>query len=539
MFRIGSPMLLVAGSILACQLCAGTEECLSASQKSASALLQVTRNVASTGSQHITEESSVAQIKRHAQSGNSTKSRAVGWDWVRPDPWNCGLLQVGDPRERTCPLPVDQIEGLKPESLDCGRDGTCNIEHANAFRTLQPVGALPCCPTPPFCGSPPCNPEAFVATGQVCTKRNASENLAYMKMQEVWPAYHGFGGAFELDIAKIFDTLGQPALSGNAGGFDLAIDMGANTGYYTEKMTIRKFAKNYIMIEAAPSTVDILKTRWGNDAWLQRWFTEQVSLPEGEPRPNFEIINQALSNGPGVLDLCQTEWSLSFTGCNVSIASVDSIIPSSLTPGFQAVLQNAQTAFIKVDTEGMDELVLKGMTNLLNEQRGVNEDGTPRFLVNFLQFEYSPLLKNAAKAREGFPNYDLKTVTEFLESVGFESFLIGPRFLPLSHGSWDDEFARFTEDPVNNMGRLENYPNFDRRIANWCYQEDCTTSSKPSFTSDVFAIRATHPRAADLKVALGACQESSDFDPGNFLRLPTEVFQMLLNTNDPRYAAPA
>merc|ERR1719491_2593965 len=128
----------------------------------------------------------------------------------------------------------------------------------------------------------------------------------------------------------------------------------------------------------------------------------------------------------------------------------------------------------------MDELVLRGMERLFQEQRGQNEDGTPRFLVNFLQFEYSPQLTRQAKVRAGFPSYDLKTVTQFLESMGFESFLIGPRFLPLSHGSWDDDFATFIADPRNNAGRLDAYPNFDRRIAPWCYAEDCAAKPTPT-----------------------------------------------------------
>merc|ERR1719352_753298 len=73
-----------------------------------------------------------------------------------------------------------------------------------------------------------------------------------------------------------------------------------------------------------------------------------------------------------------------------------------------------------------------------------------------------------AKDREGFQEYDLQTTTEFLESIGFETFLIGPRFLPLSHGSWNDEFKKFTEDARNNDGKIDTYPNFVGVCADWC-----------------------------------------------------------------------
>jgi len=212
----------------------------------------------------------------------------------------------------------------------------------------------------------------------------------------------------------------------------------------------------------------------------------------------------------GVLDMCQTEPSFKLKGatCTVPIASVDSLIPSKLAPALQEHFAKAQSAFLKVDTEGMDELVLRGMHALLEEKRGLYQDGSPRYLVNFFQFEYSPYLMKLAKDREGFQEYDLQTTTKFLESIGFETFLIGPRFLPLSHGSWNDEFKKFTEDARNNDGRIDTYPNFVGVCADWCGK-----LPGPSVTADIFAIRSSHPKIKEIKVALGACQESKDFDP--------------------------
>lgn len=313
----------------------------------------------------------------------------------------------------------------------------------------------------------------------------------------------------ELDTLKLIDSLGCHGKNCTEEPFDLMLDLGANTGYYTEKLTVRSFAKNYIMIEANPTTKDVLQKRWGDKQWKHDWFTQQVT--KSGRAPDFELINQALSNhSNGTLDMCQTEESFRTDRsgeCQVSIASIDDLVPAKLTPEFQEHFNQSQSAYIKIDTEGMDELVLRGMSRLLDETRGQHEDGSPRHLVNFLQFEVSPSLMQLAKQREDFQEYDIKSVTQFLESAGFETFLIGPRYLPLSHGSWDDEFMAFTNDPKNNAGKRENYPEFDDRLCSGCAKQDYE-----SFTGDVFAIRASHPRLTELKLALGACQESSDFD---------------------------
>jgi len=317
-----------------------------------------------------------------------------------------------------------------------------------------------------------------------------------MQQPDAWTAYHGWGGSFELDTSKVFDILGGcKGTDCAANPFDLVIDLGANAGLWTEKSTLRNFGKNYILVEASPNMVrDILTPHWRNATWKQRWFTRQV--PGLVKMPSFEIFNQALSNhSDGVLDLCPTQYLNS--GCTVSLATVDSLLPAKLSPAFQEHFKQAQNAFVKIDVEGMDELVMRGMENLFREQRGVDKDGNPNFLVNFLYFEFSPFLMYAAKNREGFAWYDLKSVTMFLESQGFETFMIGPRFLPLSHGSWDDEYLTLTSSPARNSnGELSSDIN----------------ATLPSFCSDIFAIRASHPRAAEIKVALGACQESKDFD---------------------------
>jgi FkbM family methyltransferase len=439
---------------------------------------------------------------------NSELPSPVLFKMIRSEAWVCDLIPVGDARHFTCGVDVES-DSLDRERITCGEDDSCSIEHANAYRTLSQIGSLPCCPTAPFCSAPSCDITFVQSSPAECTKRSAEENVAFMKQPDTWPAYHGWGGSFELDTLKLLDVIACKNGVCPPKAFDLAIDLGANTGYYSEKLTVRNIAEHYIMIEANPLLADVLRSRYNNKTWKESWFTEQVNLEDHGDMPDFLVINHALSNhSEGLLDMCQTEVSLKGTeeGCEVPIASVDHLVPHSLTDNFKDHLKNAQSAYIKIDTEGMDELVLRGMEKLLSETRGTYEDGSDRYLVNFMQFEFAPALMKLAKKREGFRRYDIKTVTKFLESIGFESFLIGPRYLPLSHGSWDDEFKTWTEDPRNNAGSRENYPDFDDSVCAWCH-----TMDEPSFTADVFVMRQTHPRNAEIKVALGACLESKDF----------------------------
>jgi len=433
---------------------------------------------------------------------------------IRSDPWVCSLLPPGDPRGITCKDPVD-IDGLNPQLLTCGRDGVCNIEHANAFRTTFAIGALPCCRTKPFCAAPACQDTDLPAPkSSVCTKRPAAENVEYMRQPQVWPAYHGWGGAFELDTLKFVDLLGcgeHPThrCSNSSTPVDLVLDLGANVGYYTEKLTARNFAKNYILIEGNPVTANVIRKRFTDEDWKRRWFSEQVPRRNGVGTPDFEVLSFALSNSSGgTVNMCETEFSFSYApgGCQRPLSSVDDLLAAELSPTFRKHFDEAREIFIKVDTEGMDELVLRGMRNVLSQLRGEYADGSPRYLVNFMQFEFAPALTLLAKKRGKYTQYDIHSVTWFLEKLGFESFVIGPRFLPLSHGSWHDDYRILTEDPENNAGVRTNYPNFDGRICPWCGDQESA-----SFTADVFVLRSSHPRATELKLALGACKESEDF----------------------------
>jgi len=461
---------------------------------------------------------------------------------IMSNPWKCDLLPEWDIyRLPTCNKNLAEA-GLHPSHLTALGNSSC--DHKSSVRMLFPIGALPCCSTMPFCSAPACAESKSIAALAVaesvgkpkqaskksevvkaaepktCTKQDAHANFAYMTSPEVWPIYHGWGGSFDLDVQKHYDilhrVLRQP---GRFEPFDLVIDVGANSGVITEKLTARGFARNYILVEAYKGMKTLFDTRFGNEDWKKRWFSEQVPQREDAQVPQLEFVNFAVSSkSEGSVDLCTSNmWSAMNNNvpCPVDKLALDDMIPGRLSENFQAIYGAAESAYVKTDVEGMDELALRGMSRLLQVRRGNYSNGEAKYLVNFMQMEFSPVLMDEFKRQaqeEGLANYDLKTMTSYLESMGFETFLMGPKYLPLSHGSWDDSFKSFMEDPQNSFGGSR-YPIFESMS---CPGPNCPTAPdyqlKNVVAADLFAVRKSHPKATRIKVALGACRESPDFD---------------------------
>lgn len=393
---------------------------------------------------------------------------------------------------------LTEFNGLHPANI------SETVPWVGSLRMLGTVGSLPCCPTPPHCTAPSCKSTASSSTNLVsttgaaltCTKYPALTNYFYMVQPNVWRAYRGAGGSFDLDVHKHWDVLGHLlTCHDNSTGhchnrepFDFSIDLGSDHGSVTEKLTVRKFARDYVLVDAWPANKQSFSLRLGDKTFLSSWYQKQVpNWPSGEDLPQFEMFSNAMSDkSGGTFDMCDGngEWKakLVTAPCPVDILAVDSILPGKLSPALQSRFSQAQSAYIKIDLDGMDQLVIDGMRGLLSELRGTHEDGSPRYLVNFMMLEYCPNCMIETKKNKGFDKYNLGTQVQLLEDLGFEVFIIGPRYLPLSHGSW-----------------TEHYNVLSTMAPNWG-------------ASDLFAMRASHPRATEIKLALGACEESQEFD---------------------------
>jgi len=337
-----------------------------------------------------------------------------------------------------------------------------------------------------------------------------------MTGQMEWPAYMAFCGGYSFDVHKHWDVLGRilgcntPQTCENAETFDLVIDLGSNFGMVTEELTNRHFAKSYIMVDAAPFAGPDFARRHGNKEWREEWFKQQVPVRMHAQVPEYEFHQFGLTNIPGTIDLCM-KFGYGKEPCPVEKASPDAIIPAKLSQDFKTKFHEAQSAFVKIDIEGYDALALQGMTELFSETRGVHADGSDKYLINFMMVEYAPDLMSTAKAEEKLVgDYDLKNMTSLLEAQGFEVFLTGPRYLPLTHGSWDDKYSSWF-NPLKPGSTAPQCPKGS--MYPWWQEHACPGATCDcAFATDLFVMRATHPKAAEIKVALGACTESKEFD---------------------------
>jgi len=386
--------------------------------------------------------------------------------------------------------------------------------------------------------------DAVKRQGVTCTSKPWAENYAYLTHPDVWPVYHGFGGSFYLDLDKIFDvlihTLGCNDAACNSPAsrthpFDLAIDIGANTGGMTEKIAVRSLAKDFILIDADPGYKGLFyESKLGNSAGSENFYNAHMLKFEGARPPKFEymafvVSNQTIGSVPSPYCSCRNgtanyeKCASESPECQVEMATADDIIPQRLSSEFQSLYSQAQSMFLKVDAEGYDGLILAGMPRLLSEVRGTYEDGKPRYLVDFVYLEFSMVMMNDAAQREHLTNYDLNFLRSMMEAQGFELFLIGPRYLPISGSSWSETFNEFFKSP-QGMGVLTDPQN--KRLAEIMGgsivpggEVDCKVGGYGSINcipacSDIFAIRSSHPYAAEIKLALGACAESQDTDLG-------------------------
>jgi len=185
------------------------------------------------------------------------------------DPYPCDLAVPQDARFWYCGSPSGCYSLCgKNHALGQGLHPTKISKTApwkGSLRMLSPIGSLPCCSTPPHCMAPTCrSPPSVGKAGLTCTKNSAMQNVAYLTHPQLVLAYKGFGGSHDLDVQKHWDILGHifgcynPSSGtclgkGSAEPFDMSLDLGSDHGSVTENLLARKFAKDYVLLDAWPA----------------------------------------------------------------------------------------------------------------------------------------------------------------------------------------------------------------------------------------------------------------------------------------------
>jgi FkbM family methyltransferase len=241
-----------------------------------------------------------------------------------------------------------------------------------------------------------------------------------------------------------------------------AIDVGAHAGTFSDKLRWRFPTAAFVLIEADP-------TLYSN--WLV---------------PGYGLIHDTQVFNKAVDAVSNTRVNLTITGnsmdgaVTLSTTTLDDFIPSELTVQLRMRYDTSNTVFLKTDVEGMDELVLKGFQNALSRRAGQS-------VVQIIQLEFAPQLMR--EVNRDTQVYNLLSTVAFLERHGFAVFWIGPNFIPLSHGAWNDKYLELVEDPIAVLGEELGGPMANKSLA-----------------TDLLAVREDYPHLVQMKQLLGSCK---------------------------------
>lgn len=344
-----------------------------------------------------------------------------------------------------------------------------NVTHPTDFS--QPVNRLQ--PVHPMNASQPVDASQLNAAIDVQRPSNGTDAVSgsacdsfnpdewYSQIRNNWAAYMGEEeGTDYKQTYRWLDTF-----KGLGGSFDFVIDAGAHAGTFSDKVRWRFPYAAFVLIDADPVLVN---------NWL---------IPGYAHVPDTLVLARALDNTRGLqVQLLGDGGVMNASSSGPSpyeqlqTSKLDDIIPEQLNEALHQRWAASQSVFLKVDTEGMDELILRGFDSVLKRRHGHG-------VVNIIQLEFSP--SQMRDVNTNVTSYNLETTTKFLEKNGFMVFWIGPNFVPLTHGAWNDKYLDLAQAPTESLLG----PNMaGRRMA-----------------TDLLAVRDDHPLLKRLMLLLGSC----------------------------------
>lgn len=376
-------------------------------------------------------------------------------------------LQVQEAQQQQQQQPATGVAFVHRRSLEQNRSVAAARQNASAQQE-QP---------PPASGAAGLNREALRRDAldahphrkEVCEAFSPDE--WYSQVAGNWAVYMGEEeGTDYRQTYRWLDTL--KALGG---AIDFAIDVGAHAGTFSDKVRWRFPYAAFALLDADPNLVS---------SWL---------VPGYSRLEDTAVFNRVLDNvsdapvqllGSGGVQPANGRAAAADSTAPQSAdgegrlltSRLDDVIPLELPPSLRMRWEAAACVFLKVDTEGMDELVLRGFDAALSRRHG-------RAVVQIVQLEFSP-----AQMREVNPDvgvYNLNSTRSFLEARGFAVFWIGPNFVPITHGAWTDKYLELAQQkPETLLG-----PGMAGR----------------TMATDLLAVREDYPLLPKLRQLLGSC----------------------------------
>ena len=155
-----------------------------------------------------------------------------------------------------------------------------------------------------------------------------------------------FTGFYELRLSK--EIAGRAKVGG------LLVDVGANIGYFTHLWLAGNPQNRVIAFEASPRVFPILcRNVEAHASWLDRVHLHECAASDGEGEVCFDV-------GPAE----QMGW-----GGMVCDGSGEGMVTVKSMRLDQVIPLDAEIAFLKIDVEGADPLVLLGAEGLLRAKR--------------------------------------------------------------------------------------------------------------------------------------------------------------------------
>ena len=376
-------------------------------------------------------------------------------------------LQVQEAQQQQQQQPATGVAFVHRRSLEQNRSVAAARQNASAQQEQPPLAS----------GEAGLNREALRRDAldahphrkEVCEAFSPDE--WYSQVAGNWAVYMGEEeGTDYRQTYRWLDTL--KALGG---AIDFAIDVGAHAGTFSDKVRWRFPYAAFALLDADPNLVS---------SWL---------VPGYSRLEDTAVFNRVLDNvsdapvqllGSGGVQPANGRAAAADSTAPQSAdgegrlltSRLDDVIPLELPPSLRMRWEAAACVFLKVDTEGMDELVLRGFDAALSRRHG-------RAVVQIVQLEFSP-----AQMREVNPDvgvYNLNSTRSFLEARGFAVFWIGPNFVPITHGAWTDKYLELAQQkPETLLG-----PGMAGR----------------TMATDLLAVREDYPLLPKLRQLLGSC----------------------------------